>query len=87
MAITKNAKKAHRQSLQKRVYNLRRREGVARAIKSLKKAVLAGDKKTAEVEMRKVQKALDKAAKENTLKKNTASRKKARLSKLVKSIS
>jgi ribosomal protein S20 len=37
--------------------------------------------------MREVQRALDKAVKGKTLKKNTASRKKSRLSKLVKKLS
>lgn len=86
MAITRGAKKAHRSSLRKRVYNVRRKERVSRATKQLKKLVEAGDKKAAETQMREVQKALDKAAKNHTLKKNTASRKKARLSKLVKSL-
>ena len=86
MAITKSAKKAHRQSLRKRVFNQRRKDKVSSAIKDLKKMIAAGDKKAALVQIRQVQKMLDKAAKANTLKKNTASRKKSRLSKLVKNL-
>ena len=87
MAITRGAKKAHRSSQRRRVFNLRRKNEVSRAIKSLKKFLVSGNKKEAEMMMREVQSALDKAVKGKTLKKNTASRKKSRLSKLVKKIS
>jgi small subunit ribosomal protein S20 len=87
MAITKGAKKAHRASLRKRVFNLRRKDKVSKSVKALEKLVKEGNKKEAQLKMREVQKALDKAAKNNTLNKNTASRKKSRLSKLVKKIS
>ena len=86
MPITRSAKKAHKASLTKRTFNLRRKEKVSKAVKSLKKLILAGDKKEATLKMREVQKALDKAAKANTINKNTAARKKSRLSKLVKKI-
>ena len=87
MAITRGAKKAHRSSLKKRVFNLRRKDKVSKAVKSLKKLVALGNKKDAEMMMRQVQSALDKAVKGKTLKKNTASRKKSRLSKLIKRLS
>jgi len=86
MAITRGAKKAHRASLKKRAFNLRRKEKAARAIKSLKKTVIAGDKKEAQALIREVQKTLDKAVKGNTIKANTASRKKSRLSRMVKKL-
>lgn len=86
MAITQGAKKAHRASLRKREFNLRRKDKVSKAVKSLKKLVAIGNKKEAEAMMREVQSALDKAVKGKTLKKNTASRKKSRLSKLVKKL-
>lgn len=86
MAITRGAKKAHRSSLRKRVFNVRRKTRVSTSIKSLKKAIASGDKKGAGVLMHEVQKALDKAAKANTINKNSASRKKSRLSKLVKNL-
>lgn len=87
MAITRSAKKAHRTSERKRLFNVRREAQVSKAIKSFKKLVAAGNKKEAQALMREVQSALDKAVKGKTLKKNTASRKKARLSKLAKKIS
>jgi len=86
MSITRGAKKSHRSSLRKRVFNLRRKDKVSRSIKSLKKLVTAGKKKEALAMIREVQSALDKAVKNKTLKKNTASRKKSRLSKLVKGL-
>jgi small subunit ribosomal protein S20 len=86
MAITKSAKKAHRASLRKRSYNIRRKDAVSRSLKSFKKLIATGDKKALEAKMREVQKTLDKAVKGNTLKKNTASRKKSRLAKLVKKL-
>lgn len=87
MSITRGAKKAHRSSLRKQKFNSRRKDKVSKAIKSLKKLIVSGNKKEAQVMMREVQSALDKAVKGKTLKKNTASRKKSRLSKLVKKIS
>ena len=86
MSITRGAKKSHRSSLRKRVFNLRRKDKVSRSIKSLKKLVTAGKKKEALAMIREVQSALDKAVKNKTLKKNTASRKKSRLSKLLKKL-
>jgi len=86
MAITRGAKKAHRSSLRKRVSNMRRKDKVSSSIKSLKKLIATGKKKEALAMMREVQSALDKAVKGKTLKKNTASRKKSRLSKLVKKL-
>ena len=86
MAITQGAKKAHRSSLRKQEFNLRRKGKVSRAIKSLKKLIASGKKKEAETVMREVQSALDKAVKAKTLKKNTAARKKSRLSKLIKKL-
>ena len=86
MSITRGAKKAHRSSLRKREFNLRRKDKVSRAIKSLKKFVASDKKKEAEAMMREVQSALDKAVKAKFLKKNTAARKKSRLSTLIKKL-
>ncbi len=86
MPITRSAKKAHKASLKKRSFNIARKTAVATVTKSLRKAIAAGDKKAAQALMPKVQKALDKATKAHTLNKNTASRKKSRLSKLVKKL-
>lgn len=72
MAITKSAKKAHRASLNKRVFNLRRKRALTEAVKTVKKSMTAADLSTA-------YQAIDKAAKRGIIKKNTAARKKARL--------
>lgn len=86
MPITTSAKKAHRQSLRKRDFNLARKDKVSKAVKSLKKLVSLGKKKEAQAAMKEVQQALDKAVKGNTLNKNLASRRKSRLSKLIKKL-
>ena len=43
MAITKSAKKAHRASLKKRVFNIRRKRALTSTTKTVKKLVAAGD--------------------------------------------
>ena len=86
MPITTSAKKAHRQSLRKRVFNMRRKDKASDAVKSLKKLIASGDKKAVKALMPTVQKALDKAVKGGTLNKNTVSRKLSRLSKTIKKL-
>lgn len=86
MPITSSAKKAHRQSLRRRKFNVARKDKVMTSVKALKKLVALGDKKGAAALMPAIQKAFDKAVKGKTLNKNTASRKKSRLSKLVKKL-
>ncbi len=86
MPITRSAKKAHRQSLRRRKFNIARKDKADKTVKSLKKLIASGDKKGAQALMSAVQKALDKATKGKTLNKNTASRKKSRLSKMIKKL-
>lgn len=83
MAITKNAKKAIRSSQMKRVYNIRTKAVLHDVVKEYTK--LTKEQKTTEAQalLPQVYKALDKAAKRHVITKNTASRKKARLSKRV----
>lgn len=84
MPITSSAKKALRVSDRKRVFNLRRKKNIEHAVHSVKK--LIKEKKGAEALklLPQVYKALDKAARGNTISKNTASRKKSRITALVK---
>ncbi|PCI21388.1 30S ribosomal protein S20 [Candidatus Wolfebacteria bacterium] len=84
MAITSSAKKAHRASLQKRVYNLRRKKNLKEAIKGIEN--LLKEKKVSEAKklLPDAYKAIDKAAKRGIIKPNTASRKKSRLSRITK---
>lgn len=84
MAITKGAKKAIRQSDRKQVYNLRRMRAIKTAVKAIDKLIQAGKVDEAHKKLADAYKALDKAAKMNTIKKNTASRKKSRLAAQVK---
>lgn len=86
MPITRGAKKAHRQSRRRRAFNLARKSKASEALKSFRKLVAQGDKKAAEKLLPAVQKALDKAVKGRALNKNTAARKKSRLSKLLKKL-
>ena len=70
MAITKSAKKAHRASLKKRVFNLRRRDALTDSTKAFKKAVAAKDAKGAAKLLPAAYQAIDKAAKTNVIPKN-----------------
>lgn len=82
MAITKSAKKAHRASLRKRVFNVRRKRALTDTTKVVRKLV-ATDTKAAEKSLTEAYKAIDKAAKTGVIKKNAASRKKSRLAKAI----
>ncbi|PIR85051.1 30S ribosomal protein S20 [Candidatus Kaiserbacteria bacterium CG10_big_fil_rev_8_21_14_0_10_45_20] len=83
MAIIKSAKKAMRASGRKRVFNIRRKRSMAEALKGIP-AVLGKDRKEQDEALRVAYKALDKAAKRGVIKKNTASRKKSRISAQLK---
>ena len=83
MPITKSAKKAIRNSSRRKAFNDRRNKTMKDAIKKLEKTAKT-DKKEAEKLLSATYKAIDKAQKRNVIKKNTASRKKSRLARLVK---
>ena len=87
MAITRNAKKAHRASLTKRVYNVRRKGALHDTVKSFRTHVTKGNTKEAEALLPQVYKAIDKAAKRGVIKTNTADRKKSRLVATLKKVS
>lgn len=76
MAITKGAKKAHRQSLRKNAMNRTRKDAMRATIKAVRTAS-KGDTKT----LAAAYKAIDKALKRGIIKKNTAARRKARAAK------
>jgi len=86
MPITTSAKKALRNSARKRVFNMRKKEGISNVLKSFRKFIVAKDKAQAEKVMVKLQKAIDKSAKTGLIKKNTASRKKSRLHAMIKKL-
>ncbi|MDD5738879.1 MAG: 30S ribosomal protein S20 [Candidatus Pacebacteria bacterium] len=83
MAIKESAKKALRQSERRNIMNSQRKKKVKNLIKEVN--VLIGGKKAEEAKklLPQIYKALDKTAKKNTIKKNTASRKKSRLTKMI----
>ena len=74
MPITKSAKKALRNSANKRVFNVSRKEAYKEAVKNFKKGKgdLAG-----------VYQAIDKAMKRGVLKPNNAARKKSQMAKFL----
>ncbi len=84
MPNTKSGKKALRQSLKKKARNLVRTKEMRGVIKEIKKLVEKKDTAGAKALLPKAFKAIDKAAKNNIIKKNTANRKKAQMAKLVK---
>ncbi len=79
MAITKSAKKAHRQSLRKKAYNDVRRKALRGALKGAR-AAKAGDTAA----LAAAYKAIDKALKRGLMHKNTAARRQAAVAKLLK---
>lgn len=86
MPITRSAKKAKRSADRKRSFNLTRKSKIDKAVKQVKKLVADKKKKEANAALASAQKALDKAAKMGTLTANAASRKKSRLSAMVRKI-
>ncbi|MDD9867756.1 MAG: 30S ribosomal protein S20 [Candidatus Campbellbacteria bacterium] len=87
MPITKSVKKAMRSSLRKREYNLNRTRAMRKAVNDVIKKAQSSDKAGAMEAYKVAQKAIDKAAKGGVIKKNTASRKKSRLVRMIKSSS
>jgi len=83
MPITKSAKKALRQSIKRKKLNLGKKKVLKNLLKKVKS--LVSEKKIEEAEklLPQVYKALDKTAKVGLIKKNTAGRKKSRITKLI----
>ena len=83
MAITKSAKKAWRQSLKRKARNLIYKTKIKKLIKEVRNLVLGNKIEEAKKLLPQVYKILDKAAKVRVIKKNTATRKKSRITRLV----
>jgi len=83
MPISKSGKKTLRQELKRRAYNSKKKQ----AIKNLKKQIVSlvkeGKTKEAKNLLPEYYKAVDKAAKVRIIKKNTAARKKSRITKFL----
>lgn len=86
MANTKSAKKAQRVSERRYVFNARRKKAMKDNVKTVSKLVAAKNTKDAEKALPALYKALDKAAKNGTIKKNTAARMKSRIAKSLKKV-
>jgi len=84
MPITKSAKKALRGSLVKKAMNDRNKKAIKESFKSIEK--LVKEKKMAEAKklMPKAYSVIDKAFKRGVIKKNTAARRKALISRMTK---
>jgi small subunit ribosomal protein S20 len=87
MPIIKGAKKALRASNRKRVFNVRRKNTMNDVVKQVKKLTTEGKKDEAQKLIPQVYQAIDKAAKRGIIKKNTADRKKARITAAIKKVS
>lgn len=83
MPITASAKKALRGSLKKKKTNDIRKKNMRDMVKKVEKIVKTDKKKGADM-LAVAYKAIDKAAKKGVIKKNTASRRKSRIARLVK---
>lgn len=83
MPITKSAKKALRQNEKRRVHNLQYTKKMRKLVKEVRSLVGENKKDEAKKLLPQVYKSLDKTAKVGIIKKNNASRKKSRLTKLV----
>ena len=84
MPITSSAKKALRASKNKAVFNAKRKDAISNSVKKIKKLIIAKKVKEAEALLPAAYQAIDKACKTHLLHRNTASRKKSRLAKLIK---
>jgi len=87
MPITKSAKKALRQNVKRKARNLAYKNKMKKLIKEVRSLVSENKIEEAKKLLPSVYKILDKSAKTNVIKKNTASRKKARITKLINKVS
>jgi small subunit ribosomal protein S20 len=79
VAHSLSAKKRVRQNEKRRAQNRSRKEVIKNQVKSFNAAVTGGDFAKAETELRLVTKRLDKVAAKGTIHKNTAARRRSRL--------
>ena len=83
MAITKSAKKAARQSAKRKEQNIIYKDKIKALVKEARALVLTKKMDEAKKLLPEIYRALDKAAKVGVIKKNNASRRKSRLTKLI----
>lgn len=83
MPTSKSGLKSLKASKRRRTFNDRRRVELKSAVKEVRTHTSKGDAKKAEEKLSDAYKAIDKALKRGIIKKNTAARKKSRLSKSI----
>ena len=86
MANIQSARKRARQSQKRRTHNMSLRTEVRTAIKSVTKAVAAGDKAAAADVLRRSHGVIDRVAAKGVLHRNAANRHKSRLAAAVKAL-
>lgn len=86
MANIKSAKKRARQAVVRRSHNVSLRTSARSAIKEVKKAIAAGDKKAANAALVKSQAVIDRVASKGILHRNAAARHKSRLAHAIKAM-
>ena len=87
MANIKSAKKRARQAVVLRSHNMSLRTAARSAIKDVKKAIAAGDKKAANAALVKSQGVIDRVSAKGVLHRNAAARHKSRLAHAIKAMS
>jgi small subunit ribosomal protein S20 len=83
MPITKSAQKSLRQNKRRAIRNVKRKRKIKDLMKEVKKLISQNKAKEARKLLPEIYKSLDKAAKTKVIKKNTASRKKSRITKAI----
>lgn len=86
MANTTSAKKAQRVSERRYVFNARRKKAMKDEVKTVGKLIAGKSVKDAEKALPSLYQAIDKAAKNGTIKKNTAARMKSRMIKRLSAV-
>jgi small subunit ribosomal protein S20 len=86
MANTSSARKAHRASLKKHVFNVRSKRSMKDAVKDVSKLIEGKKGQDAEKMLPVVHQALDKAVKRGVIKSNTAARTKSRITARIRAI-
>ena len=86
MANIASAKKRARQAQKRRAHNVGQRSELRSAIKNVRKAVAAGDKKAAQAQFQQAQSRIDAIADKRIVHKNTVSRQKSRLAAAIKAM-
>jgi small subunit ribosomal protein S20 len=86
MANIASSRKRARQAVKRNLHNASLRSRLRTAIKSVRKAVLAGDKAAASTTLQSAQSVIDRIADKKIIHKNAASRHKSRLAAAIKSM-